>query len=45
VTNQKILTLQNPGGSGNAALGLEILNPNSLFQGAVNQLPITFNKN
>ncbi|MEI8223927.1 MAG: hypothetical protein WCG20_02270 [bacterium] len=45
VTNQKILTLQNPGGSGNATLGLEVLNPNSLFQGAGNQLPITFNKN
>ena len=45
ITNQKILTLQNPGGSGNATLGLDILNPNSLFQAAGNQLPITFNKN
>lgn len=45
ITNQQTLTLQNPGGSGNASLGLDIANPNSLFQGAGNQLPITFNKN
>jgi hypothetical protein len=44
-TNKKTLTLQNPGGSGTAVLGLAITNPNSLFQSALSQLTIAFNKN
>lgn len=37
--------LQNPGGSGTATLGLDMSNPNSLFQSALAQLSISFNKN
>jgi hypothetical protein len=45
LANQRTLTLQNPGGSGNARLGLSVTNPNSLFQSVTSQLSIVFNKN
>lgn len=42
--NQTTITLQNPGGTGNATLGLTLKNPNSLFQNATSALAIIFSK-
>lgn len=41
--NPQTVTLQNPGGSGSAVLGLSIQNPNTLFQEAASRLSLIIN--
>ncbi len=42
--NQNIITLQNPGGTGNSSLSLSVNNPNTDFQSAVRNLEVIFRK-
>lgn len=45
INNKRTLTLQNPGGSGTANLGLALKNPNSLFQEVAANLKVAFGGN